>query len=103
MSEFVNATREKSRRSNRIDQFEPNNKPHRVVNNFVNAHHPRGAGTGETIEIEVPVEVERSIQYELRGFYPTSGLHEYWQGSSVETPPPSGNPLIDISIMGQTT
>lgn len=52
--------------------------------------------------VEVPVEVERAITYHKRGFYPVSGQFEYWQTSDPEGSNPSGNPLIDVTILVAT-
>jgi hypothetical protein len=57
---------------------------------------PEGGGTTE-VEVEVPVE--RAITYHKRGFYPVSAEFEYWQTEDPEGAPPSGNPLIDVTIL----
>lgn len=41
-----------------------------------------------------------SVTYFFRGFYPTTGQFETWSGSSRNTPPPSGNSLVDITVTG---
>lgn len=58
-----------------------------------------GGGPGETIYVDVP----RAIQYRKRGYYPVSGEFEYWLTSDPEGAPPSGNPLVDITIVATYT
>jgi hypothetical protein len=38
--------------------------------------------------------------YVLTGFYVAGASRETWYGNSVNTPNPSGHPLIDITVMG---
>lgn len=37
----------------------------------------------------------------FRGFYAAGNLYETWQGTSRNTPPPSGHSLIDITVVGE--
>lgn len=37
----------------------------------------------------------------FRGFFPVTSQFEYWSGPSVNTAPPSGQALVDITIIGQ--
>lgn len=49
------------------------------------------------------VQVERPIYYRKRGYYPVSSEYEYWITEDPESIPPSGNPLIDITIVASYT
>lgn len=44
---------------------------------------------------------ERPILYKFRGYNTSSLAFEYWTGESQTTPQPSGNPLIDVTIIGR--
>jgi hypothetical protein len=39
-----------------------------------------------------------STNYRFRGYYILGSTYEFWTGSSINTPNPSGNPLINIVI-----
>lgn len=41
-----------------------------------------------------------AVTYFFRGFYPVTGQFQTWSGTSRNTAPPSGNPLVDITITG---
>lgn len=43
---------------------------------------------------------ERPILYKFRGWNTSSLSFEYWTGTSMSHPPPSGNPLVEITIVG---
>lgn len=44
---------------------------------------------------------ERPILYKFRGYNTSSLAFEYWTGESQTAPQPSGNPLIDVTIVGR--
>lgn len=39
-------------------------------------------------------------QYVMSGYYVAGAVRETWEGPSINTPNPSGHPLIDIIVMG---
>jgi hypothetical protein len=38
-------------------------------------------------------------QYKKRGFYTVTGQFEYWTTTDESAGPPSGNPLIDVTVL----
>lgn len=68
-----------------------------------NAHQPvdiSPSGGGETVEVQV--EVERAVTYYKRGYYPAGSAFEHWQTNDPEGTNPSGNPLIDVTIVASS-
>lgn len=60
------------------------------------------SGEVTEIETEVTVEIERLITYHKRGYYPVTSQFEYWQTSDPNGDTPTGNSLIDVTIMVAT-
>ena len=40
----------------------------------------------------------RPIIYRFRGYYAGESAYEFWTGVSLDTPNPSGNPLVDKTV-----
>lgn len=78
-------------------------KPRCIHNGIVSTKPPGGA----TVEVEVPVEVPvltpRTIIYNFRGWDPSLSQFEFWQGTVIDEPNPSGNPLVDITLVSTFT
>ena len=45
--------------------------------------------------------VTASTTYQKRGFHVALNQYEYWRTNVRDDGPPSGNPLLDITIIGQ--
>jgi hypothetical protein len=54
-------------------------------------------GGGATIVVHVPVE--NIITYVKRGYYVAGAAFEYWKTLVSTAPPPSGHPLLDVTII----
>ena len=51
---------------------------------------PAGGGTVITVN---------PVTYVLRGFYSLTGQFEYWQSGAVNSTPPSGHSLLDVTVI----
>lgn len=59
--------------------------------------------TTTTVTTTVVVYNDRPIFYYKRGYYVAGATFEYWRSTDPNSSPPSGNSLIDISIVGRVT
>ena len=59
--------------------------------------------TTTTTTVTVTVYNDRPIFYYKRGYYVAGATFEYWRSTDPNSSPPSGNSLIDISIVGRVT
>jgi len=41
-----------------------------------------------------------AVTYVLSGYYVAGATRETWSGPSINTPTPTGHPLVDITVMG---
>ena len=44
---------------------------------------------------------ERPITYRKRGYLASTAQYEYWLTTIRDAPPPTGNPLIDITVVSE--
>lgn len=71
--------------------------------------HPRGSFnlssfgscTVQQVIQETITAVTASITYYKRGYQVSSGQYEFWRTNVRDDGPPSGNPLIDITVVGE--
>lgn len=54
----------------------------------------------ETITV-ITSSVPAEVTYYKRGYYTLGAQFEYWRTTNPDAGPPSGNPLLDITIIGQ--
>lgn len=59
-----------------------------------------GGGATQTIIQTVTTIVTGSVLYSKRGFRLATGQYEYWQSNVWDDGPPSGNALVDITVIG---
>jgi len=45
--------------------------------------------------------VTASVMYQKRGYRVSTGQYEYWRTAVIGDGPPSGNALIDITVIGE--
>lgn len=62
-----------------------------------------GSSTTVEVPVEVQIEVPRAIIYNFRGWDPSLSQFEFWQGTVIDEPNPSGNPLVDITLVSTFT
>lgn len=47
----------------------------------------------------ITTTTQAQYQFKKRGFYPTTGQFEYWVSTDEFSNPPSGNTLIDVTVL----
>jgi len=73
--------------------------PPRVITEFQIS--PGGTGTGATEFVYIETFVTSSNTYQKRGYHIAMASYEYWRTNVRDDGPPSGNPLIDITVIGE--
>lgn len=56
---------------------------------------------GDNVTTTIVLSVTSSITYYKRGYHAATGQYEYWRTNVRDDGPPSGNTLIDITVVGE--
>lgn len=58
--------------------------------------------SGSTTVVTQTIDTGQQFLYRKRGYYVAGTAYEYWQTSSPDGSNPSGNPLIDVTVISKT-